>query len=158
MSYNSKKNIASMLAGVLLMGAYIVYALGQSSPGAEDLAAWAVAMLVFIGIGVAAAIVIQILFHFVFVVGIAIKEREQDDAVLERIISSTIVEDERDKMIEAKSAQVGYVFAGIGFLTALVILAFGMSALMALHTIFGAFFLGSIVEGGRSIYHYERGV
>jgi hypothetical protein len=150
-----------MAAGLLLFAAYTVYALGKNSPGPEgpeSLQSWALVMLVFIGIAVAASIVIQILFHIAFSIGIAVKERESDDKKVERIIESSMVEDEMDKLINLKSGHIGYICAGIGFAAALAALAFGASAVFALHILFGSFAGGSLVEGGVNIYLYERGV
>jgi hypothetical protein len=147
-----------MLVGVLLIAFYVVDALGNNAQGAESPQSWAIAALVFIGIGVAALIVIQILFHIVFSIGIAIKERKQDDKTVERIISSSVLEDEMDKLISLKSAHVGYICAGIGFIALLAALAFGTSVVLALHILFGSFAAGSLIEGGVSVYLYERGV
>ena len=115
-------------------------------------------MLVFIGIGIAAVIVIQIIFHIVTAIGIAIKEQEHDDKEIERHLLSLVVEDERDKLISLKSTHIGYVFVGIGFVVALAELALGMSSVVALHTLLGAFSVGSIAEGIASICFYEKGV
>lgn len=158
MSYNSKKTITSVVAGVLLNIAYIIYALGEHSPAPDNLKSWAIAMLVFIGIGIAAVIVIQIIFHIVTAIGIAIKEQEHDDKEIERHLLSLVVEDERDKLISLKSTHIGYVFVGIGFVVALAELALGMSSVVALHTLLGAFSVGSIAEGIASICFYEKGV
>jgi hypothetical protein len=158
MSYNSKKAITDMVAGALLIIAYIIYARGNTALVPNDLKACATVMLVFIGISIGVMIVIQILFRIALAIGIAIKEREQDDKTVERIISSTMLEDERDKIIELKSAHVGFICAGIGFVLALVSLVAGAVPLTALHIVFGSFFVGSLIEGGVSIYHYERGV
>ena len=158
MSFNSKKTIASMGAGVLMIIAYIIYALGQHSPAPEDLKSWAIAMLVFIGISVAVVIVIQILFHIATAIGIAVKEQERDRKEIDRRFSSITVEDERDKLISLKSSHVSAIVAGIGFVAALVTLAFGGSAVLALHVIFGSCAVGSIAEGFASVYFYEKGV
>jgi hypothetical protein len=150
-----------MATGLLLFAAYAVYALGKNSPGPESpekLKFWAIAMLIFIGIGIAASMVVQILFHIAFSIGIAVKERESDDKTVERIITSSMVEDEMDKLIGLKSAHIGYICAGIGFIAALAVLAFGLSAVFALHILFGSFAAGSIIEGGMSVYFYERGL
>jgi hypothetical protein len=156
MSYNIK--IINMVAGVLLIIAYSIYAMGETAPASDDLKSWAMAMLIFIGISIVVMIVIQILFHIVLAIGITIKEREEDDETVERIITSTVIEDERDKLISLKSAHLGSACVGAGFIVALIVLAFGSSALVALHIAFGSFIIGSIVEGGASIYYYERGV
>ena len=68
MTYNSKRNIISMAAGIIAVVAYVVYICAGNAPATEDIKAWAKLMLVFIGIGVAAQIVIQIVFHVVFAV------------------------------------------------------------------------------------------
>lgn len=162
MTYKSKRTITSMVAGVLLIAAYIIFALGKSAPSSEDLKAWAVAMLVFIGIGVTMLILIQILFNLAISIGIAVKKRECDDKDVEkevgRIISSSMVEDEMDKLINLKATHVGYYFIGTGFILTLAALAFGVSTVASLHILFGTIFVGTIVEGGVSIYLYEKGV
>jgi hypothetical protein len=156
MSYNSKKTISSMAVGALVFIAYIVYALGETAPVITDLRAWAVAILIFIGIGVAVTIIIQILFHIAYAIGIAIKDG--DDKRVDRIMKVSMVEDERDKLIMLKSSQIGYICASFGFAAGLLVLVLGLPVLFILHIMFGSFAVGSIVEGGVSIYHYESGV
>lgn len=158
MSYSSKRTIGSMMVAILLVTAYTVHALGGTAPAPDDLRSWAVTMLVFIGIGIAAVIVMQILFHILFAVSIAVKEKENDEKQVKRIIHSVVVEDERDKIIGLKSAFVGYICAGTGFVASLLALVLGLPVLYALHIVFGSFFIGSILEGGVRVYHYERGV
>ena len=161
MSYNSKKMIVSMGAGVLFVAAYIIYIFGKSAPALDDLKAWAVIMLVFIGIGIAAVIVIMILFHILFAAGIAAKEHIQGrkpEENVERIIKSSMIEDERDKLIESNSNRIGRVFTGFGFIAALFTLACGISAVIALHVIFGASIIGNFIGGCVNIYYHERGI
>ena len=158
MSYKSKRNLISMVAGVLLIIGYIIYVLRKDSPAPDDLKTWAVTMLIFIGTSVAVMVVIQILFHIGLAIGIAVKEKENDDKRVERIMESSMYEDERDKLINLKSSHIGNVCAGIGFVAGLIALALGISAVVALHIIAGAFAVGSIIEGGVSIYLDERGV
>jgi len=158
MSYNSKKTIVSMAAGILWIMAYIIYALGANSPAPEDLKSWAAAMLIFIGIGIVAIIVIQILFHIVFAIGVAVKEQAHDDKTVERLIASSMVEDERDRLINMKSYHTVYICAAIGLIASLVALAFGISTLFALHILLGFFAFSSIVEGVVSVILYEKGV
>ena len=158
MSYKSKKMIASMAAAAALLIAYIVYALSDKAPQTDDLKAWAIAMLIFIGISVVAMIVIQILFHITFAIRIEIKEGNRDKKALKRLFDSETVEDERDKLIEMKSAKAGYMVGGAGFIVALIALVTGQPALIAIHIVFGAFFIGSAVEGIAGVWQYERGV
>ena len=158
MSYNSKKTIASMVTGVLMVIAYIIYALSESSPAPEDLKAWAIVMLVFIGISVVAVIIVNILFHIAIAIGIAMKEQERDEKKIDRRLSSLMVEDERDRLINLKSSHISSIVAGIGFVAALAGLAFGTSAVFALHVLFGSCVVGSTAEGIASVYFYEKGV
>jgi len=150
--------MVSMCVGILLIIAYVVYALGGTSPASEDLKSWAVVLLIYIGICVAAGIVIQILFHIALAIGISVKEKDHDDAKIERIIKSSMLEDERDKLISLKSARIGYICSGFGFVAGLIGLAAGMQAVVVLHIIAGSFAVGSIVEGCVSVYLNERGV
>ena len=158
MSYSSKRTIVSMVAGILLFTTYVVYALGGKAPEPEALKSWAVVMLVFIGISVTVQIIIQILFHIALAIGITIKEKEHDDKKIERIMSVTMLEDEREKLISLKSAKFGYICAGFGFIAALVTLAFGLSTLFALHIMGGSFAAGSLIEGSASVYFNEKGL
>ena len=158
MSYSSKRTVTSVIAGILLIAAYIIYASGSNAPAPEDLKSWAIAMLVFIGIGVAALIVIQIVFHIALAIGIAVREQERDGKKIERIIESSMVEDEREKLIGLKSSRVGYICAGAGAMAMLIALAAGISTVMALQLLFGAFAAGSVAEGIASVYFYEKGV
>jgi uncharacterized membrane protein len=158
MTYKSKRTITSIAAGILFLAAYLVYALGKNSPAPENLKSWALVMLVFIAIGVVTQLIIQILFHIAFSIAIAVKEQESDDKEVERLITSAMVEDEMDKLISLKSAHVGYICAGIGFIAFLVTLAFGAPAVFPLHILFGSFFAGTIADGCVGVYCYETGV
>jgi hypothetical protein len=119
-------------------------------------------MLIFMGIGAITTIIIQIIFHVLLAVGIAVKEAIRDHDVDESKISEEIqnemVEDERDKLIELKSRQAGFITSGVGFVAALIILAIGLSPVVAVNVIFASFFVGSIVEGIVNMMYYRRGV
>ena len=158
MTFNSKRTITSMVTGVVLMIGYLIYALGEKAPALGDIKSWAISMLIFIGIAVGVQIIIMILFQILYAVGVAVKERDKSDAEVERIIESTVYEDERDKLISLKSNLVGNIIGGIGVVGALVLLALGYSVPLSLNVILLAYFSGTIIEGCVSIYHYERGV
>ena len=158
MSYKSKRTVVSIVTGIAFLIVYTYYALGRHAPAPDNLKSWAVTMLVSIGIGVVVSIVVQIVFHLLFSIGVAIKEQGCDDKKVERMISSLMVEDEMDKLIGLKSARIGYFVTVAGFILALVALVTGLSAVMALHILFGAFAIGAIMEGVVSVYLYEKGV
>jgi len=161
MTFKSKRTIATLIAGIILIIVYIIYATGKFAPAPEDLKSWAVTMLIFIGIGIAAVIIIQILFHIVFAIGLAAKERAQGrspDQNVERELSSEMIKDEMEKQIALKAGNIGHWFAGLGVIALLVALASGISFVLALHIVVGAFVFSGIAEGIASIYLYEKGV
>ena len=162
MSYTSKRNTASIVAGVALIAAYIVYAMGARAPATDDVKAWAAAILVFIGIGIVAQIAVQIVFHIALSIGIAIKEElktgDQDGGkAAERIIKAEMVEDERVKIIGLKASRVGSAFAGISMAAALIALASGAKTVFALHLLFGLCAFSGVAEGVAGIIMDERG-
>jgi hypothetical protein len=163
MTYNSKKTISNMITVILLIVAYIIYTFGETSPISDDLRGWAIAMLIFIGIGIVITIVIQILFHIGFAIGVAMKDEvrphnQKSGKEIARIIKSSMVEDERDKIIERKSNRVEDTFAELGFIAMLIALACGASTVIALHIMLGAISGGMLMGGCVNIFYHERGV
>lgn len=161
MSHKSKSTVTSMVAGLVVLVAYVLQALQRNQPGPEGpetLRSWALMMLVFIGIAVVALIIVQILFHVALAVGIAATEARGDSERVERIMSSSMAEDEMGRLIGLKAARVGYIFCGIGLIGALAAVVLGGSAVLALHILLGAFVAGSLTAGVVSIYATERGV
>jgi hypothetical protein len=157
MSPKSKSIITTTVAGFAFLAAYAIY-VSRPEKTPDSLQGWALSMLVFLGIAIAALIVVQIVFHIVLAVGIAVEERDGDSNRIQRVLNSTMAEDEMDRMINLRAARVGYVFAGIGFVGVLLTLAFGLSGVVALHVLFWSVALGSFVSSAVSVWGYERGV
>lgn len=165
MSYQEKRTITSMITGAIVLVAYCIEAFGLYQSGlvaASDLKLWAMTMLKYFGISVIAAIVIQIVFHIVFSVSIAVNETIREGKAAEKEIGKKIeremVEDERDKLIGLKSSMLGFILAGIGFVSGLITLALGSSPVLMLNILFLAFSAGTLVEGFAQIYFYRKGV
>jgi hypothetical protein len=165
MSYQEKRTIVGILSGIAILTAYCLYAFNRYASGAvapQDLKFWATTMLIFIGIGIVASIIIQIVFHILLSVSIAVTKTIHNEAVdekeIEKSIGSEMVEDERDRLIELKSNRVGFIFAGIGFVTALLALVFNYSAVVMLNILFISFSAGSVLEGFAQLSFYRRGV
>ena len=161
MSYQSTKTITSMVTGAGLLAAYCIYVFGKYGSGVAeegDIQFWARTMLIFIGIGIVAQIVLQIIFHIIFSIGIAVKEGAADEKRINRKIEASMIEDEMDKLIELKSLRFGFVFAGVGFVSALVTMALGYSMVLALNIMYLSFMVGSLLEGVASLYFYGKGV
>jgi uncharacterized BrkB/YihY/UPF0761 family membrane protein len=159
MSYQEKRTLTSIVTGVLVVGAYCIYAFGKyQSQAAElnNLQFWGTTMLIFIGIGVVAAIIIQIIFHILLSISIAIKEGS--DKEIEKKVDAAVVEDEMDKLIELKSMRLGFGICGAGFIAALISLVLNCPAAIMLNILFLSFFLGSLSEGILSLHYYRAGV
>jgi len=165
MSYQVKRSIVMITTGLLVLVGYALYVSKRVAAGqlpADDLRAWAIAMLIFVGIGVVATIIIQIVFHILVSVSIAVKHKIQNDSVdekeIERTINTEMTEDEMDKLISLKSNKIGFICAGTGFMAALVSLVFHASPALMLNILFVSFSLGSILEGISQIYFYRKGI
>ncbi|MEV1293541.1 hypothetical protein [Pseudonocardia sp. NPDC049635] len=154
MSPKSKNAVASMVVGLAILVGYAVYAAREG--GAESLRWWASTALAFLGIAVVALILVQIVFRIVLAASFA--AREDDPRRVKRMLSSAMAEDEMDRMLGLRAARVGYACAGVGLVGMLATLAFGGSAVLALHVLLGSFALGSLVAGAVSVHGYERGV
>jgi hypothetical protein len=165
MSYQEKRTVVTILAEALILGAYCVYAFGRYRSGVidpNDLKSSAILMLAFIGISIIAMIAIQIVFHILLSISIAVVKKIQDQSADEQEIDKTIdaefVEDEMDRLIELKSARIGFYFAGAGFVAALVSLALNYAPVVMLNIVFIAFSAGTIVEGTAQLYYYRKGL
>ena len=161
MAYQQKKTILSISTGILVMAAYILYALDRVNAGAADLGDmkfWAGAMLVFIGIGAGITIVIQIVFHILLAVSIAARERESSGKEINKTLKASTVEDEMDKLIELKSLRVGYALAEIGVAASLLSLVLGSPPAVMLNILFLSLGIGSLAEGFVSLHYYKAGV
>ncbi|TLG77370.1 hypothetical protein [Culicoidibacter larvae] len=162
MTYSSKKTIASVFGGILLVIAYIIYGFSAWAPAGDDLQGWAIALLIFISAGIVVSIVIQILFNIGASIGIAIQQRDRDDKEverdIERVIKSSDLEDEMYKLISMKALRVSFVIVSAGFMVTLGLFALGFSPVFGLNVLAAAFFVGSIAEGIMKVYLNERGV
>lgn len=161
MSYQEKRTLINIIAGIFILAAYCVVAFRNYQSGAVDLhnlRFFAVTMLVFIGIGGAATVVIQIVFHILMSIAIAVKEKMNDNQELEKTVEASFVEDEMDKLIELKSDRFGIVFFGIGFIASLVTLVIGYPPAVMLNILFLSFMVGALVSGALSIYYYRTGI
>lgn len=165
MSYQEKRTIVSIIIGLLILGAYCIFAYGKVQTGlvaAGDMKFWATTMLMFVGVGIVLNIVIQIVFHILLSISVTVIEKvkdvNSDDKAIEKQLELEIVTDEMDKMIELKSMRISFIVAGIGFIAALVSLILNYSPVLMINILFISFSLGSIIEGFTTLYFYRNGV
>lgn len=165
MSYQQRRTIVSLITGAGIAAAYCIDTFGRyqaGAAGADELKFWASAMLTFIGIGIAVTIAIQIVFHILMSIAIAVKEKirdeHSDDKAIDKTINAEMVEDEMDKLIELKAMQIGFTFAGIGFIAGLISLVLGYSVAVMLNILFLSAMGAGLLEGCAQLFFYYRGV
>ena len=158
MMLKSKMTVVGMIVATVLVTGYLLYAMSDNAPAADDLKGWATLILIFIGISVIAHIVTQIIAHIVFAASVAVKEKDKDERTIERMIESEVAEDEMDERITLKSSHVGYGCVGVGFVLTLLALAFfNVTVSVMLNILLMVFFIAMVVDGAVSIYLYEKG-
>jgi hypothetical protein len=147
----------------LVYGAYCLTAFSRHVI-TDPLRPWAVTMLTFIGIATIAAIIIQIVFHVAFSIGVsvreAVKNRDQQEEVIgeeiEEALKGELIEDERDKLLEWKSARAGSITFTAGLMLGLVSILLDFPTAVMLNLIYGAFFIGTIAEGIVNLVLYRK--
>lgn len=158
MTYKSKRILAQMATSLALLTGYFVFFVQSKLSMTDDLKSLSTTILTFIGICVVTHILLQIILHFSLAIGLAAKTKTGDKEAINQEIEASMAEDEMDRLIQLKSGSIGHLIVGLGFIVSLVRLSLGGSAQIALHVLLVFFFLGSIGEGVRSIYFYERGI
>lgn len=165
MTYQIARTLTRILSGAALLIIYLVQVTGRYQSGVlamNELQSLAQLMLIFIGIGIGVTIGMEIVFHILFSIGLAVKETVKtgscDDKEIEKSINQEFVEDEMAKLIDLKSLRVGYITAGIGFITSLVVLALDYSAFLVFNIFFCSFFIAGLMEGFARIFYYKRGL
>jgi len=158
MTYKGKRAAMIMVIGAILLVMYVLYILFGNPPGSEDLKEWAILILKFLVSTVVIHVVAQIIYHIAYSIGIVFRENSTECNNVERIITSSTMEDEMDKLIGLKASRAGQAFAGIGFILMILTLALDFTAAFALNAMFISLIIGSIAEGGVNVYLYERGV
>ncbi|MGL9728068.1 hypothetical protein [Enterococcus sp. DIV0756] len=158
MSYHSKRILGSIVLGCCLAVAYVVYVFRLNPQLSTDLSRWARVVLVFIGIGIIGAIISHIIGVILYTIKVSVTDSELSEKDVDRVVESSLFEDEMDKLIGLRASRVGYYLSGFGAIVGIAILAFGMVPFVAVHIMLAGFFLGNLVEGIMCIYLYEKGV
>ena len=169
MNYHEKRIIMTSAIGFGVTIAYIIFAISTYNLGSVEslsLKFWAIRMLIFIGIGVGAIIIGMIFFHIFYSIYLAIKLKRENsslsDKEIEReiksIIRSDAIEDEMEKLIQLKSARIGFALTGFGFVLALLALVFDYSGVVMLNIMFVSFSFGSAIEGLVQLYYHKKGI
>ena len=160
MSYPQRRTLVNIFTMTAVYAIYCFTAFSQHS-FAGELKPWAVTMLIFIGIAAISAIVIQIVFHILYSIGVSIKEavklQDPDNAEIEEALKGSLIEDERDKLLELKASKANAVTLGGGLMLGLASIVIGFPPAVMLNLVYGAFFVGTIAEGIVNLILYRRG-
>ena len=147
MSYQEKRSLLNLIAGVLIPGVYFWIILsGDPLSGLntdELLYFWAKSILWLIPITIA----IHIVGAIVFGIGNAIITREKPPAT-----------DERDKLIELKSMRNSRYMFGFGCVMGLVALVMGMSVNVWFALFIVSSALSQVIESVSQLYFYRNGI
>lgn len=126
MTYEERNAWSAIIAGTL---AYIVFGrpiwkrtIDGTYDAMPDFSMWAWDVIWLIGGGVVFSIIVVILFQIAY-------------AIVTRTEKPQFLTDERDHMISRQGTLITLIVSSFGFMLAVVFLAMGWSALMALNTI-----------------------
>lgn len=149
MSYQEKNITVSLISQLLILGFYLVslYQMFQEGglvPG-RVFGLWATVILA----AIVANILASILTNIVLTIFEAIKSKEYNEP--------RFIADERDKLIELKGMQSGYITFSVGTLVAIIAFVVGQPALQAFNAIIFFAILAQIVSDISQIYFYRRG-
>ena len=161
MTQKSVKTLVNMIWVLVLIGGYLVYLNGLSSPALDDLKSWGGVMLVIVGIAIGGSMLIHIVFQIVVAILTSIEltkktKASHDDIIVQAKLTS--IEDERDKLIDMKASFVGFSVLTLGVVGTLIALACGLTMFMSLNILMGSLLASAFVCGILSIIYYERGM
>jgi len=148
MSYEGRNTVVALVTNLCVVTFFAWRLLALHRQGAFDgpsgLATWAQCVLWIIPASVGVSIVLAVLLPVLA-------------ALVWRDDASSFVVDERDKAFAIKAMSATIVVASAGFILALVVLAWGRSALLAFNIILAAFALGDLAGSLAKLYFYRRG-
>lgn len=147
MSYQEGRVIAylfSILVGTGYYSYYLVQQIQQATADGNSITSyWGRTMLVSIVLSVVLTVVLTILVSIIQ----AVATRDEDP----------MLSDERDQLIELKADRVSFSVFGIGFLIAMIVLAFGGSPFIMFNIFIYSLFGSAIISCITQLFFYRRG-
>ncbi|WP_299662568.1 hypothetical protein [uncultured Ruegeria sp.] len=148
MTYQDRNTVVSIFVN-LAVSAFVVFRLLDMNAsgmfdGPDAVNNWARMVIWLVPLGIVATIIGTILFN----IGFAIVTREP---------KPSFVVDERDKLFERRGSLAIIVFAGAGFVSAVLALAFNASALIGFNIIYFGMAFGSFAADIVKFVSYRRG-
>lgn len=148
MAYQDRNTIVSILVNLLVSAFVVLRLLDMNASGLFDgpdaVNSWARLVIWMIPLGVIGTIIGTILFN----IGLSIIRSTQ---------KSSFVVDERDKLFERRGSLAIIVFAGAGFICAVIALALDASALVGFNIMYFSMALGALAADLIKFFSYRRG-
>ncbi|MDC0737437.1 hypothetical protein N6L24_04055 [Cognatishimia sp. SS12] len=148
MTYQDRNNVVSILVNLLTSSYVILRLLEMSAAGQFDgpdaVNVWARMVIWVIPISIAATIVGTIVFNILW-------------AIFTGTAKPSFVVDERDKLFDRRAIFAIVVCAGVGFISSVIALAMGSTALVGFNIIYFAMALGSFGADMVKFISYRRG-
>jgi hypothetical protein len=158
-SFQEKRAITTLVAEILVLVSYCLYAFGEARDGGSvlrDPKTSASTMLLFIAAGILAIVVIQVLFHVLFSMQIAISRRGQGEKEVDRAIDAAMIDDELIKLIELKASRIGSLMPALGFVAALAALVAGAAIDLMLNVVFLSFVAGGLAANCAQLAYFRK--
>ena len=148
MTYQDRNNVVSIFVTLLANGYIILRLLDLNSSGAFDgpdaVNIWARTVVWIIPIAIGATIVGTILFNIAY-------------AIVTNNEKPSFIVDERDKIFETRGHVTMMIVGSFGVMGAIVLLAFGWSALVGFNVIYFSMALGSMIGDAVRFISYRIG-
>ncbi len=148
MTYQDRNNVVSIIVSLIVNGYIILRLLEMNAAGQfegpDAVNVWARMVIWVIPIAIAATIVGTILFNILYTIVTGTQKH-------------SFLVDERDKMFDRRGIAAVVIFAGAGFILAILALALGWSALVGFNIIYFAMALGSMAADIVKFISYRRG-
>lgn len=159
MSYQEKRTLVSIVAGITALTAYCTYGFSMyTNHGVmilEDLRFWATTMLISLAGFITFMILVQVIFHIAMSVGNEVKKEVDEMSEVDEVSD---MEDEMDRLIGLKSIKNSYMVVGIGFILSLLTVVFGLPAGIMMNIIYLSFIVGMIIDGLTQLHYYRKGI
>lgn len=153
MSYQEKRSVMSIITSVLVLTIYSIVMYQRFQNGNAEtgdlVKYWATFIVILIPFSVLGRIIVEIFFHIGNEVAGAAKGEKPE---------SIDIVDERDKLIEVKSASNSLYIFMIGFLIAMLTQVFGMGVSVMFIVLIAGGFLSDVGSSLLGIYYYRKGV
>ncbi|MFS4580084.1 hypothetical protein [Phaeobacter sp. C3_T13_0] len=148
MAYQDRNTVVSILVNLAVSAFVILRLLEMNASGLFDgpdaVNNWARLVIWLIPLGVVGTIIGTVLFN----IGFAIITNES---------KPSFVVDERDKLFERRGSLAIITFAGAGFVSAVIALALGASALVGFNIVYFGMALGALAADFVKFASYRRG-